>query len=615
LSSIAAEHPRPLRLSPAGTSRSFLAAGVCLLALLSLVATRPFATSAPAAPAAAGATPVTPRLAALSQSDPGKRVEVIARLAPGVPADVARGWVRAQGGHAGEPIGLINAFSARLDARDAMRLATQPGVRAVSLNGATKPQSVDFKPNQLETAYNQSVNTPQVWNRATGKGVGVAVIDTGVAGGLVDFRGPAGRSRVVASAVVHPDATTAEDFYGHGTHVAGLIAGDSSRRPEGDPLRGRYAGTAPHANVISIKASDDHGDASILDVIRGVEFAVEHKDEFNIRVLNLSLESMEPESYRTDPLAAAVEAAWFRGIVVVVAAGNRGSDPDAVHYAPGNDPYVISVGAVNDQRTKQVGDDVREDWSSRGTTQDGYAKPELYAPGRRLVSTLAPGSDFASLCEKCVRGDGQYIQAGGTSMSAPVVAGVAAALLEDHPTWTPDQVKGALVNNLRELPGGGHEVDALAAYNAPAQEQISNQRLEPSDLVDPASGEVQWDKSRWSKSRWSKSRWSAATGTLSPTWAGASYVCDCEVIDPETGEVDLTKSRWSKTLMTKSRWSQSQLDRSRWSKSRWSKSRWSKSRWSKSRWSKSRWSKSRWSKSRWSKSRWSKSRWSVHSLQ
>ena len=617
MSSIAAEHPRPLRLFPAGTSRIFLAAGACLLALLSLVATRPFATPAPVAPAGQGGASVTPRLAMLAQSDPGKRVEVIVRLAPGVPADAARGFVRAQGGHAGEAVGLINAFAARLDAHDAARLATQPGVRAVSLNGATKPQSVDFKPNQLETAYNQSVNTPQVWNRATGKGIGVAIIDTGVAGGLVDFRGADGRSRVVASAVVHPDATTAEDFYGHGTHVAGLIAGDSSRRPEGDPLRGRYAGAAPHANIISIKASDDHGDASVLDVIRGIEFAVEHRDEFNIRVLNLSLESMEPESYRTDPLAAAVEAAWFQGIVVVVAAGNRGSDPDAVSYAPGNDPYVISVGAVNDQRTKQTRDDAREDWSSRGTTQDGYAKPELYAPGRRLVSTLAPGSDFASLCEKCVRGDGQYIQAGGTSMSAPVVAGVVAALLEDHPAWTPDQVKGALVNNLRELPGGGDEVDALAAYNASSQELISNQGLEPSDLVDPESGAVDWSRSRWSRSRWSRSRWSMATGGLSASWAGASYVCDCEVVDPETGEVDLTRSRWSKALMSRSRWSRSQWDRSRWSRSRWSRSRWSKSlmnrsRWSRSRWSRSRWSRSRWSESQWNRSRWSRSRWSVN---
>jgi serine protease AprX len=562
LSSIAAEHARALPKFPARNGWGFIAAGVCLLALFSVVAVRPLAGPAPAQDGAvAGGLPVTPKLAALAHSEPGRSVEVIVRLDPGASAETARSFVRTAGGHPGESIGLINAFPARLDARDAQRLAAQPGVLAVSLNGTTKPQSAGLKPNGLATSYNQSVNTPQVWNHATGKGVGVAVIDTGIAGGLADFRrGDGSGSRVVASAVTNPDATTAEDTYGHGTHVAGLLAGDSSARESDDPLRGRYAGTAPDASLISIKASDDHGDASVLDVIYGIEFAVEHKDEFNIRVLNLSLESTVAESYRTDPLDAAVEAAWFQGIVVVTAAGNRGSDADAVDYAPGNDPYAISVGAVDDQGTKQTKDDLRTDWSSRGTTQDGYAKPDLYAPGAHMVSNLAPDSDFTSMCPSCVSGDGQYIRAGGTSMSAPVVAGVVATILEEHPSWTPDQVKGALANNLRSLPGGGHEVDALAAFNASKRELISNVGLEPNEIVDPATGEVDWDKSRWSKSRWSKSRWSksrwsTATGSLSATWAGASYVCDCDVVDPETGEIDPAKSRWSKSRWSKSRWS------------------------------------------------------------
>ncbi len=562
MSSIAAEHHRALPKVPARNGWGFIAAGVCLLALLSVVAMRPLAGPAPAQDSAvAGGLPVTPKLAALAQSDPGRSVDVIVRLDPGTTAETARSFVRTAGGHPGESIGLINAFSARLDARDAQRLASQPGVLAVSLNGTTKPQSLGFKPNALETSYNQSVNTPQVWNHATGKGVGVAVIDTGIAGGLADFRrGDGSGSRVVASAVTNPDATTAEDTYGHGTHVAGLLAGDSSARGSDDPLRGRYAGTAPDASLISIKASDDHGDASVLDVIYGIEFAVEHKDEFNIRVLNLSLESTVAESYRTDPLDAAVEAAWFQGIVVVTAAGNRGSDSDAVDYAPGNDPYAISVGAVDDQGTKQTKDDLRADWSSRGTTQDGYAKPDLYAPGARMVSNLAPGSDFTSMCPDCVSGDGQYIRAGGTSMSAPVVAGIVATILEEHPSWTPDQVKGALANNLRSLPGGGHEVDAHAAFKASKRELTSNVGLEPNEIVDPATGEVAWDRSRWSRSRWSRSRWSrsrwsAATGSLSPSWAGASYVCDCEVVDPETGEVDPSRSRWSRSRWSRSRWS------------------------------------------------------------
>jgi serine protease AprX len=517
--------------------------------------------------AAVGTAQVTPRLASLAQSDPGRRVDVIVRLEPGTTADAARTFVTASGGHAGEQIDLINAFSARLDAGDAKRLAAQPGVFAVSLNGSTKPQATALRPSAMATTFNRAVRTHAVWPYATGKGVGVAMIDTGIAGGLRDFRGSDGSSRVVASVVVNPDATTAEDKYGHGTHVAGLIAGDSSHRELDDPVRGKYGGAAPEANLISIKASDDHGDATILDVIYGIEFALEHKDAFNIRVLNLSLESTVAESYKTDPLAAAVEAAWFRGIVVVTSAGNRGSDPDAVHYAPGNDPYVISVGALDDGGTRINDDDVLADFSSRGTTQDGYHKPELHAPGVRMYSNLAPGSDFTSMCAECVSAEGQYIRAGGTSMSAPLVAGAVAALLEVNPSWTPDQVKGALVHNQRPLPSGDQELDAFAAYGYRPEELVSNTGVEPSDIVDPITGEVAWDRSRWSeaewdRSRWSRSRWSAASGELSASWAGTSYVCDCETIDPDTGEVvvDPTRSRWS---------------RSRWSRSRWSRSRWS----------------------------------------
>ena len=154
-------------------------------------------------------------------------------------------------------------------------------------------------------------------------------------------------------------------------------------------------GVAPKANLISIKASDDDGNATVLDVIAGMQFAVDHKAEYNIRVLNLSLESTSIESYKTDPLDAAVEAAWYKGIFVVAAAGNRGPGDDSVSHAPGNDPYVVTVGAVDDQGTKEIADDTPTSWSSRGTTQDGFAKPDIYAPGANIVSNLAPKSKYA----------------------------------------------------------------------------------------------------------------------------------------------------------------------------------------------------------------------------
>ena len=155
----------------------------------------------------------------------------------------------------------------------------------------------------------------------------------------------------------------------------------------------------PDANLISIKAGDDNGDATVLDVIYGIEFAIEHKDEFNIRVLNLSLQSTSAESYKTDPLDAAVEAAWFSGITVVAAVGNRGNAADAVNYAPGNDPYVISVGGIDDSGTKN--DRRRRDRrlvEPRRRRRTASPSPRSTPPGAHILSTLAPNSAFASMC-------------------------------------------------------------------------------------------------------------------------------------------------------------------------------------------------------------------------
>ena len=344
---------------------------------------------------------------------------------------------------------------------------------------------------------------PQSWSLATGEGVGVAVIDTGIDGELPDFADEGGESRVVASLVTNPDAKTAADTYGHGTHVAGIIGGDSTRRDFGDPSWGKYIGVAPRANLIAIKASDDEGRGTILDAIYGLQFAVDHKDEFNIRVVNLSLSSTIAESYRTDPLDAAVESAYFHGILVVAAAGNRGTAADATAYAPGNDPFALSVGAVDDQGTADRGDDAIAEWSSAGVTQDGYAKPEIAAPGAHMVSTLARGSAFAEMCPSCVV-DNDYIRLGGTSMAAPVVSGVAALLFQQHPDWTPEQVKATLIETARNVSGGIDEVNAAAALSAEHPAPGTDAGIEPNQLIDKTTGEIDYTRSSWGRSSWGR---------------------------------------------------------------------------------------------------------------
>ena len=402
-------------------------------------------------------------------------------------------------------------------------LADADGVKAVTVDNAVEPQGVSLS--RLQTAYPASVDAPQVWNNpiadVSGRGVGVAVIDTGIAGGMPDFRASgSSSSRVVANVVTNPDARTPGDAYGHGTHVAGIIAGNGWNRSYTDPLRGRYVGIAPEANLISVKVSDDQGEASVLDVIYGLQFVVDNKAAYNIRVVNLSLESTAIGSYKTDPLNAAVESAWFKGIVVVTAAGNRGSAENAVSRAPGNDPYVITVGAYDDQASNADGDDSRPAWSSRGITADGFAKPEIHAPGAGIVSTLAPNSAYASMCPSCVV-DGQMIRAGGTSMAAPMITGTVALLLQHFPQLTPNQVKGMLLRNARLINNRYPAVEAYktleAAYygrTAP----ISTAGLVPNEIVNASTGEIDY-----SRSSWSRSSWSSADGGLTADFARSSW--------------------------------------------------------------------------------------------
>jgi serine protease AprX len=469
------------------------------------------------------------------------RANYIVQLRPGASDAQGRAAVRAAGGRVTGAVRIIHALAARLPARAAERLAGEPAVRALTRNGRVRPQDGGPDSSRLQTTYPLSVQAPSVWPGATGQGVGVAVIDTGIAGGLPDFQGDDGTSRVIASAVVNPYATSAGDTYGHGTHVAGILAGDSTHLAQDDALNGDYVGIAPDANLISIKVADDDGNATILDVIYGLQFAVDHRQDYGIRVVNLSLESTTPQSYKTDPLDAAVESAYFHGILVVAAAGNRGSDYDAGDYAPGNDPFAVSVGAVDDRGTPSRWDDVMASWSTRDTTQDGFRKPNILAPGAHIVSTLAPNSDFASLCPGCIVA-GRYFQAGGTSMAAPVVSGVAALIFQLHPDWTAPQVKAALLTTGYRLSGSTYrEVDARAATQLSDPPASVDLHVPPNTLVDGATGDIDYTRSSWSRSSWS----TAAAG-LTAGWARSSWSCACGDANGD-GTVDPTRSSWSRS--------------------------------------------------------------------
>jgi serine protease AprX len=472
------------------------------------------------------------------------QAEYLVQLRPGTGQAAGRDAIAAAGGRVTRELHIIHAYGARLSRPAARRLRMRPGVASVVRNSRMESSAATtaLTGTTLLTAFNQSLGTDRIWanGAATGKNVTVAVIDTGIAGDLPDFRTSQSdaSSRVVASVVTSPDATSARDGYGHGTHVAGLIAGNGFNRASSDSLFGRYAGTAPNARLVSIKASDEHGNATVLDVIYGLQFAVDERATYGIRVVNLSLESTSPQSARTDPLDAAVEQAWLHGLVVVAAAGNRGTAADAVSYAPGNDPYAISIGAVDDLGTKSVRDDVLASWSSRGTTQDGLRKPDVLAPGAHLVSTLAPGSDFASQCPTCVV-SGQYIRLGGTSMAAAVTSGVVADLLQVHPTWTPDQVKAVLMGTARSVTSGKEVAADMAVKANPSGFANPNLGLTPNTLLNPATGDIDYTRASWSRASWSN-----AADPLRASWSRASWSCTCSLT--ATGEVDPARASWSR---------------------------------------------------------------------
>jgi serine protease AprX len=494
--------------------------------------------AAPTSEAGGSSATLDPRIGTLAAHQPNRIVEAIVQFKAGMTAAAQRADVARVGGRITGNLHIINGVAAKLSASHAGRLASSADVHAVSLNSAIAAQDAP-EGADLDTTFNQTLGAPALWHFGaglTGRGIGVAVIDTGIDGNLPDFRGASGKSRVIATAVTNPDASTVMDTYGHGTHVAGIIAGNSDYRNVSDPLRGKFAGIAPDANLVSIKVSDDSGNATVLDVIYGLQFAVDHQSAYNIRVVNMSLDSTTPQSYKLDPLDAAVESAWFHGLVVVVAAGNRGDDPDAVQYAPANDPYVVTVGAVDTNGTVSPRDDVIADWSSRGTTQDGFDKPEVTAPGAHIVSVLAPNSTFASQCPSCIV-DGQYISAGGTSMAAPMVSGLVADMLQLHPNWSPAQVKGALISPLTKSNRAIDEVSAFAAVLMPFA-PLADQGLTPSTLLKGKNGQIDYSRSTWSRSRWSQ-----AQGNLEAGFARSSWSCTCG--QGPSGAVDPSRSAWS----------------------------------------------------------------------
>src|SRR5438876_324898 len=427
---------------------------------------------------------IDPALRALMQANPSALLPVIVEMQQPLPPFVSAPNVN----RALEALDLLRQYGipvAALSLIDgAAGFANAAGIDAMSLaptvafihHDATvgpKPSAeppVAPSPDQLSEAYPRVVNADQVWQQGTtGGGVTVAVLDSGVAPDA-DLIEP--ENRILAS-VNFADQRLASDPGGHGTHIAGIIAGNGSRSG------GEFVGIAPQANVVDVRVLGSTGSGRISSVIRGIEWVLAHRADYDIRVINLSFGAPAHLSYRLDPMSAALEIAWRRGLVVVAASGTGGPRRDTV-ATPGIDPYVITVGATDDRGTLGRGDDLLA-WFSAWGSADSNAKPDLVAPGRRLVSLRVPGSALDTLFPDRVvvaQNGATYFRLTGTSMATAVVSGAAALLLQRRPTLTPDQVKALLVGTTQQYGGWSGQVlpdpiadgsgllDAYAAVNA-----------------------------------------------------------------------------------------------------------------------------------------------------
>ena len=446
------------------------------------------------------------------------------------------------------------------------------------------------------------LNTDDLWAEGiTGRGSTVALIDTGV------YNHPDLAGRVTCGIdLSHEAGTEAEcaDTFGHGTFMAGLIAGN------GASSDGKYRGAAPEANIVSVKVAGYDGSADVTHILAAIQWVVAHKDVYGIDVLSLSLGTDTSMDYRLNPMNFAVERAWQAGITVVTSSSNRGDVPGTV-TSPGDDPYVITVGASNHEGTVSVSDDRVPLFSGRGpTASNGLQKPDIVAPGVSTVSLRSPGSHIDNNYGYTAALSGGYFKGTGTSMSTASVAGIVAQMLQANPSLTPNQVKFRLLGTSRAIVdrdpnvAGRGLVDAYAAAKSTLAGE-ANQNVETS------TGLGLLGLTRGSLDAWAVTPEGEAKITLeftaqtdpqeidltNPlgliTWNAATYT---------SGEWDASKwtaSKWTGSKWTGSKWTGAEFEASKWTGSKWTGSKWTNSDWDASKWTTTDWDGSKWTGSKW----------------
>jgi subtilisin family serine protease len=527
-------------------------------------------------------------------------VTAIVRALPGAEKSL-EGALAVLGGKVLLRLPIIDGFSATLTVGAVATLRSLPGVISVSPDALLRPQSVGYSgavaaydpTTDLGSMYNVTLmsGAQKYWTAGfTGLGVDVALIDSGVA--------PVDGLTVPGKVVAGPDLSFESqapnlsylDSFGHGTHMAGIIAGRANGAVPGSYPgdTSDFLGMAPDAHIVSVKVADAHGATDVAQVIAAIDWVVQHKNDngMNIRVLNLSYGTNSTQSYALDPLSFAAEQAWKAGIFVVCAAGNAGFAPKATGALvnPARDPNLLAVGAADPNGTLQLKDDKVPAFSSRGSTA---RREDMVALGDHTVSLRDPGSLIDQTYSSTGAVTPTLFRGSGTSQAAAVVSGAAALVIQQRPSITPDQLKALLMDTAQQL-GDTHE----------------------------AMGQGELDLSKTLKSSTpNASAWktsSSGTGSLDLARGTAALSMDGVAL---TGEQDIFGGNFDSTAMATAEssaksWSGGTWNAKTWSGSDWSAKSWSGSSWSTMTWTAKTWSGFDWSAKSWSANHWASTGWS-----
>jgi serine protease AprX len=459
-------------------------------------------------------------------------------------------------------------------------LASLPGI-TVTPNVSVSVQSTveSTGPHTPSDEFLQQTGAAQLAaDGDTGQGVTVAVMDTGI-DNLPDFSG-----RLIGGVDLTGGDDPFADGYGHGTFVAGLIAGD------GASSGGQYSGEAPGANLVSIKVAGANGTTDLATLILGLQWAVANEHLYNIRVLNMSLGFQPFESTVVNPLDQAVEAAWNSGIAVVASAGNAGP-ADGTILSPGDDPLVITVGSLDDMAQPNVADDEMTNFSSVGpTSPDGWVKPDLVTSGRSVVSLAAPGSTIYNDYPSARIGSANFVGS-GTSFSAAITSGAAALVLADNPGLTPDELKARLLGTTNPGPVGNPFVDGHGALNAYAAATSGPMNLSQSTVGLPPTllgTTVTLSPAGSGVNTWNPVLWSGVTWSSEPPPTGWEW-----------NDLGWTGWEWNDFAWTGWEWNDAAWDDAGWSGWEWNNAAWDGTAWSGSAWDSAAWAGSAWESSGW----------------